>query len=308
LIEENPEYEDRQQVIDIYYALGRVSYYYTQPEQALTYFRRMSIAAQEMRDVAQDAFAVTMMGRVISLQGFFQEALTLLDASETLAQLKRWTDWNINQAYIAFCRVYMGDETGLQLGLEVIEHAQSLNHANVQAISTVFQGMSCWQAERYEDALRYTTETITIARASGDQQPLHLAYGFRAWTHSRMGRQDEAWADFKEYERHVHAAGGRLVCADWFAAARAELLYNTGYIGDAIAQAQVAVDIAEDVGGVFACGIAHRVWAQALATRDDTPWEEIEQHLQSSLENLITSDAHFEMEHTRRVWDALIAP
>src|SRR5690606_27194056 len=111
LIETQPEAQAPQRLIDIYYALGRASYYYTQPAQSLDYFRRMSVAAQQIKDRARDAFAVTMMGRVISQQGFFAEALLLLDASDTLAKLNLWTDWGINQGYIGFCRVVTGGET-----------------------------------------------------------------------------------------------------------------------------------------------------------------------------------------------------
>lgn len=305
LVETQNVVRDPQRLIDIYYALGRASYYYTQPAQSLNYFRRMGLAAQDINDPARNAFAITMMGRVISQQGFFSEAITLLDASDTLAKLKLWTDWGINQAYIGFCRVVTGEEAGIHLIHEAIEHARRLKHANVEAVSLIFLAMAFWQSGRYVDAIHYATQTIQVSQASGDRLPLHLSYGFRAWTYSRAGDQDRAWVDFKDYTKIVEDMGGRLVYADWFAAARAELLYNTGYLSEALHQAQQAVILADEVGGIFACGIAHRVWAQALHGRGDASLEDIEEHLRTSLDLLVSSSAHYEMERTRHAWDNL---
>lgn len=307
LIEAHPEAHTTDQLIEIYYALGRTLYYNNQPEPSLIYLRHMSVAAQQIKDTGRDALAVTMMGRVISQQGYFSEALTLLDAADTLAELERWTDWVINQGYSGFCRVVIGDESGFEIIIGAIDRAYRLNHANVLAISHIFLSLSCWQAARYDEAVQYATDAIRVSQASGDQLALHLAYGIRAWAHTRMDNQDQAWLDFKEYERIVHALGGRLIYNDWFAAARAEILFNTGYLGEALKQAQEAVALAEAVDGIFAAGIAHRIWAQALFARAEGTAQEIELHLRRSLELLITSDAYFEMENTRRIWDGLSA-
>jgi tetratricopeptide (TPR) repeat protein len=307
LIDLQPEAQNPKRLIDIYYALGRASYYYTQPAQSLDYFRRMSIAAQNIKDPDRDAFAVTMMGRVLSQQGLFAEAISLMDASSALARLKLWTDWGINQAYLGFCRVVTGDEAGFHLIHEAVEYAKRLNHANVESVTSVFLAMAAWQMGRYVDAIYYATQTIQVSQASGDRLPLHLAFGFRAWSYSRAGDQDRAWVDFKAYTKIVEDMGGRLVYADWFAAARAELLFNTGYIGEAIQQAQLAVAMADEVGGIFGCGIAHRVWAQAISARGDIPEFLVEEHFRTSLNLLVSSAAHYEMERTRHAWDNLTA-
>jgi|GEM_PF-5753693 len=70
-------------------------------------------------------------------------------------------------------------------------------------------------------------------------------------------------------------------------------------------EAQQAIMMSNEIGGLFAAGIAHRIWAQALNARGEELLSEIEHHFRTSLDLFLSCNAHFEMERTRYAWDNL---
>jgi hypothetical protein len=64
-------------------------------------------------------------------------------------------------------------------------------------------------------------------------------------------------------------------------------------IDEALTLAEQAVGVANQVGSVFTEGLAHRVWAQALATATPPRWEEVEAHMTTSLRALESGERAF---------------
>jgi hypothetical protein len=62
--------------------------------------------------------------------------------------------------------------------------------------------------------------------------------------------------------------GGRVTYSDWFAAMEAEMALKVGQVEQARALAEQAIGEAREVGGIFAEGLAHRVWAMSFAGPD----------------------------------------
>lgn len=292
---------DLRRRFDIHYMMGRTYYYYTQPLESLHHFRLMSEAAQELNDSDRVMFAVSMAGRVLSLQGLFKDALATISSFDSLERLGLWTEWMMNLGYVGYCLVATGQaDEGIRTGQVALMRAEELRHASVKSVATVFLAMSYWQASDYAHAIEQGNLTIETARQSGEKMPMHLGYGFRAWAKMRAGQVIEAWQDFQEYDALVTEMGGRLVYADWFAAARAELYLHMGLIDDALATAQAAVEFANQVNGIFAGGIAHRVWAQALQQSGGSR-EEIERHLSRSASLLAHGSAAMELARTKKL-------
>lgn len=292
---------DTRRLFDIHYMMGRTYYYYTQPLDSLHHFRLMSEAAQQLEDVDRVMFAVSMAGRVLSLQGLFRDALVTLNAFESLERLGLWTEWVMNLGYVGFCQVALGEiEAGIKSGLEALRRAEELHHSSVKSVATIFLTMSYWQAGDYKHAIEYGDLTIETARQSGEKMPMHLGYGFRAWAKMRAGQVIEAWKDFQEYDALVASMGGRLVYADWFTASRAELFLLMGLTDDAIEAAKASVSFSDPVNGIFASGIAHRIWAQALQQSGGNG-EDITAHLTRSAKHLEHGSAAMELERTRQL-------
>jgi hypothetical protein len=103
----------------------------------------------------------------------------------------------------------------------------------------------------------------------------------------------------------VGAGLGQLILADWFAAARADIALAAGRIQEALTLAEQAVSVADQVGSVFTQGLAHRVWAQALAAATPPRWEEAEAHMATSLRALESGEAHLLAAHAQLLWGQL---
>ena len=60
--------------------------------------------------------------------------------------------------------------------------------------------------------------------------------------------------------------------------------------------------MADRGGSRFSGGLAHRVWAQALAAADPPRWDAADEHLATSLDLLESGDARLPAAHTRMAW------
>jgi hypothetical protein len=108
-----------------------------------------------------------------------------------------------------------------------------------------------------------------------------------------------------EQSNAVGAGLGRLILADWFAVARADIALAAGRIEEALTLAEQAVGVAQQVGSVFTQALAHRVWAQALAAATPPRWDEAQAQMATSLSALETSQARLPAAHARLVWGQL---
>ena len=108
-----------------------------------------------------------------------------------------------------------------------------------------------------------------------------------------------------EQSNAVGAGLGQLILADWFAVARADIALSAGRIDEALVLAEQAVGSAEQVRSVFTTGLAHRVWAQALAAAIPPRRAEAEAHLEICLRELESGDARLPAAHAELFWARL---
>jgi class 3 adenylate cyclase/tetratricopeptide (TPR) repeat protein len=281
------------------YALGRAHYYYTQPTQAIGNFTHLQTIGQALGDAGLEAMASSMIGRVLSLQGQFGAALPLLTSAFTILEREgSWSDWIWNRSYAGFCHSTLGGyETGVDMVQQAIEVAQAKEHRAGRAVSQLFLAMTHWQGDALPEAVAAADAAIALAQAASELMPLHLAHGFRAWALWRardMPAAEESWA---AYAALVHQLGGRLVYADWFAAARAEYTLALGDAAAALQEAEQAIAFARAVAGTFAEGIAQRVCGLALAALG-APRQEITARMEASITLLAAGGAHPEAART----------
>lgn len=143
---------------------------------------------------------------------------------------------------------------------------------------------------------------VELAEQSGDRVFAYLGYGFRGWAASRMGRHEDAIESMERSQALGRQPGGQLLLKDWLAVAHAEVVLAAGRVEDALSCAEVAVELARSVDGVYGEGLAHRVWGQALAEDSPPRWEEAEIHLATSVQFLESGEVFLEAARTHVVW------
>ena len=291
---------DQTRLMALHYALGRTYYYYTQPQAAIAQFREMEAAAETLGGGDLLAVPTSLIGRVRSLQGYFNEAQPLLEsAGPTLKQLGNWSDWLWNLGYIGLGLTTRGSiDIGLAEAGRALDEAQSHQHFSAIPVALLFMCVSAWQAGRYSEALDAGQRVIEAAQQSGDQMPLHLAHGFRAWAAARSGQRNLARVEWGLYCDLVQRLGGRLIYADWFKAADAEIALLDGRAERALRLADEAIPFAREVDGIFAEGIAQRVKAQALRACSSTDISQMKTCLDQSIALFARGEARLEMEQS----------
>ena len=97
------------------------------------------------------------------------------------------------------------------------------------------------------------------------------------------------------------------------AAGYAEIAYGAGRVQEVIALAEHAVDIAQDVGGIWAEGLARRAWGQALAAlvppviseTEGPQWDQAEAQLAQSLRLLEAGQCRLKAARPHVAWGAV---
>jgi tetratricopeptide (TPR) repeat protein len=135
---------------------------------------------------------------------------------------------------------------------------------------------------------------------------ISVGLGFEAWALSRLGQHDAAEARMAEAIGEAEKIGGRIVAADWIAAANAELALNAGRPDEAVARVAPAIERARAIGGIFGEAVAQRIWGEALATLQPSAPADVDLHLATSLELFEAGGCQLEVAHTHAAWGALL--
>jgi tetratricopeptide (TPR) repeat protein len=141
--------------------------------------------------------------------------------------------------------------------------------------------------------------TISNAEKTGDTLLLYIGHGYLAWAESRLGNHAAASEAMAKSEQIGRQSGGRLVGADLFAAASAEIALRAGRTTDALALVEETVNSAKLADDLYAQGFAHRIWAEALAAGEAPDYDQAEMHLYESLRSFEKGDARIEAARTR---------
>ncbi len=295
---------DRARLARVRYWMGVLHYLRDEPLEAIAYFQQVLTVGQELGDDELLAMPSALIGRALVMQGQFERAEALLTrALDPLARAADWLEWSYT---LAFLGATLAVEGQVELGRAETERAlaRSLETGNQTAIAGCLLAMSFHPfLARDADGLR---EAGRVAAAAGEQagSPLlvHIAICFEAWGLSMLGRHEAARERMADAQAVAEALGGRLFMADWVAAANAELALNAGRPLEAVERAQVAVEMAQAVEGVFGEGLAQRAWGIGLARSGAAAIDASEGHLGRSLELFEAGGSRVEVAHTEMAW------
>ena len=140
---------------------------------------------------------------------------------------------------------------------------------------------------------------VEVSEQAGDRLYVYFGYGFQGWAYSRLGNRAAARESMAKSQAIAQSIGGRLLLVDWFAAANAEIALTDGDVAGALTLAEQAVAVSKPVDGVFAEGMAHRVWGLALAAKaeaqaTDSDWAAVEAQLMASVQIFESGDCRME--------------
>jgi class 3 adenylate cyclase/tetratricopeptide (TPR) repeat protein len=299
---------DRVRLARVHYWMGRIHYYRSEPRDAIGYFQQVLAVAEELHDEDLLAIPAAVMGRALILQGHFGRAEALLArAVGPLAKSEDWQEWSYTNAFLGVALAARGDYSrGLKECERALSRAEETDNPTAIAgclTTFCFLRLVAREGPRLREAGRATAEA---AGRAGNQLLVYAGLAWEAWGLSKSGQRKDAAALMAQAQAVAETIGGRLVIADWFAAANAELALSAGHARQAIDRARDAVEIARAVGGIFGEAMAQRVWGEALAQLRSPRQEESDLHMASSLELFETADCKVEMAHTHLAWGLLL--
>lgn len=285
----------------IHYWLGRVYYFQNNLRQALQSFQHVLEMAEGLDDPEMLALPAGVIGRALVLQGHWSKAAPLLhQAMPPLKRAGKMYDYVLTVAFIGMTEMARGNYwKGRDRVLDALEQAHEIDHPTAVNVARVAYGYVLLNGGELELVVEQARNAERSARKMQDHAWVYVSHGLAAWALGRMGKHSEAMAEFAKQEPFPAQLGGSIVLSDWFAAARAEISLAMGEVDRALELAETTVNLTRKIGGVYAEGLAERVWGDALARLDSTCWDEAEAHLNASLIAFEKEDAQLEAARTR---------
>jgi class 3 adenylate cyclase len=271
---------------------------------AIPYFAQVLPIAQATDDAELLVVPSMIMGRGLTVRGNFVEACPLfVRILPLLAQAEDWTEWILTTVFLGLAQAACGDYVqGVQAIVAARDKAYALGNTTGQVYGHMFLAAASVHGGDSALMLAESQRAFQAAVASGDRLYEYFSAGYQAWAYSRLGDHAAAARWLATCMALCETLGGQLVLSDWFAAAAAEVALNAGDWQVAQERAAAAVDQAGAIGGIFALGLAERIWAQALMAGGVTDRARLEPHLAASVAALGAGGARLEAARSHAVW------
>lgn len=294
---------DQQRLARVYYWLGLVRYYANQPKDAIDHFRRVLALAQGPNgDPALLPIPSAFIGRVNVIQGYYNHAEALLTSTiEPLEQSANWDTWTMALCFLGQALAGRGNyNAGVSMVERALARAKQTNDHHSLALCHASLSIVHLIGGELPQMLEEGRACVQVAEPSGERTFVYCGLGFQSWAQSRMGLIAAATETMDQVNVLRVTLGGQLVLADWFKAASAEIALKAGQIAEAINLAEKTVASSQVENGIFAQGLAQRVWGQALAARNEG--NNAHEHFVESLRLLEMGDARLEVARTHIAW------
>jgi tetratricopeptide (TPR) repeat protein len=238
------------------------------------------------------------------LQGHYNRAEPLLrQAIQPLEKTGNWLEWLRAVGFLGMALTVRGSRAaGLAEAERALTRAAEMKNPVALTLIRLFVSFMHILGGDLDMVLEKSGAVIATTDPSRGLLYVYIGYGFTGWAYSRMGDHQIALDHFAKSKAFAQAMGGRLILADAFAAAEAEIFAASGHSEDAIKLAEAVVTAAQTGGGIFAQGVAERAWAVALSNLTPPSWDEAETHLASSLQCFETGDNRLEAARTHVAW------
>jgi predicted ATPase len=294
---------DRVNFARVRYWQGHAHLHQGDPRAAFQAMQQVIALAREADEPQLFAMSASIIGRTLVAKGEFRRAEPLLaEAIQALEESYDEHEWIMAMGMHGIAAAAQGDyRRGVAAGESALTHAREAANLTGMALAHmalsiihIFGGMPAL-------ALVHTRAGLETAARSGDRLHTYAAYGFQGWAQLREGQCAQATSSLAQSAEIAQTLGGRLVFADWFTAARAEVALACGQVTESIALAQETARASEATESFFVAGLAYSVWAQALSAQNSNQ-DDVETHFATSLASFEKGGAHLEAARVRRTW------
>jgi tetratricopeptide (TPR) repeat protein len=298
---------DRVRLVNIHYLMGRVHFRGIRMPDVIRHYSQGLTMAQEISDPELLARFSAGIGHALAVQGREAKAESLLRQAMTAQkETGERSEWLQTLAYHGLTTALMGDYA---LGMAELQRAlagsQELGHitltCTIQLLLALAHGCGGEPLQAVED----THKMAEAAVESGDQLLVYVGLGWGAWAKALTGLFEAAEASMDRAQAVAGELGGRLVFADWFLAADAEIALGAGRIQEALDVAGQAVTMAQKVDNPGAEAYARRVWGQALAELEPPRWDEAEAQFAEGLRLYELGQCELWAAQTHTAWGAV---
>lgn len=295
---------DRLRIARTHYWMGRAHYLSNAMPAAIGYYKQVLAVAPELGDEELLAIPSSVLGQAMLLQGHFNKAEPLLrQAIQPLEKTNNWIEWLRAVGFLGIAVTARGDRAaGLAEDLRAITRAEEMKNPIALTLIRLFLSYMHIFGGDPEKAIEKSGAIIKSTEPSRGLLYVYIGYGFSAWAHSRLGDHTTALEHFAKSKSFGQSMGGRLIMADIFAAAEAEILAASGRNDEAIQAAEVVIATAQAGGGIFAQGLAERAQAVALSQLTPARLDDAETHLATSLQCFETGENRLEAARTHLAW------
>jgi class 3 adenylate cyclase/tetratricopeptide (TPR) repeat protein len=295
---------DRLRLARVHLWMGRIHYVRGVLQEAIGYYQRVLPMARESGDAELLAIPSSAIGQAMAIQGHYGKSAALLDQAIPLfEQMGNWTEWVRAMSFHGVALTMMGKcDAGVTETQSALARAREMDSPTEIAMSNLHLILIYLFSGNLPLAIQAGLQTVEMAERSGDRVYTYLGQGLRGWAEGRAGRFEAARASMARSQAAARELGRSLQLADWFAVANAEIALGMGQIREALAQAEQAVGIAQEMSGTFAEGLARRVWGQALAALTPPCWDEAEAQLAQSLRVLQSGQGWLAVARTHVAW------
>jgi len=295
---------DRVRLARVRYWMGRLHYLRNEPREAIGYYRQVLAVAQDIGDEELLAIPSSFIGQAMLVQGHFGKAETFLSqAIIPLEKTGNWLEWIRSVGFLGVSLAARGQySAGIAEAERSLTHARKTHNLLGMAMAHIYLSVIHLTGEEVPRLLETSRAGLEAAEQSGNRMLSYLELGFQAWGESRLGQHQQALESMAQSQAIGQALGGRLILADWLTAANAEINLAAGRVEEALTLAEETVNAAKSTGGIFAEGLAQRVWGEALAALDPPRREEAQAHMADSLKALETGEARLEAARTHVAW------
>lgn len=300
---------DRERLAYIQYWTGHAYIHRGQPAEAISSMRQVLAAAQEgVGGPELLAIPASVIGRAIFVKGQFSEAEALLaQASEPLAKTANWHEWILAVSVRAECLAALGQvQSAFAEAERVLRKAEETGTLVGIAQSHLALAIVSLQSEEYVRMRAEAYQAVQTSEKGGDLFLTAVGLELASWSEALLGNINTAEELSRRSLSIGKTVGPRLLLADWFAAARAEMALLDGRLDDAQARSREAVDLADQVASRFSEGLAERVWGRALSQLPSPNWAEAESHLAASLQAFEAGHARLEAARTHVAWGKVL--
>jgi tetratricopeptide (TPR) repeat protein len=296
--------DDLLRLARLHFWRGRAHYIGGALPEAIGYFKQVLSAAQDAGNAELLTISEVMIGVCKWMQGHLAEAEALTrTAISAFEKTENWLEWIRAVTFHGLFIAWMGD---CRAGLAEIERgaarAQEMNSPSEIAFTRIGLTIAHFISSDWSRSIEAASKAVEAGKQSGERIYVYITLGYQGWAKGRAGEFEAGEADILEAQAMGQEFGTNVMFADIFAAARSEIVFEAGRIEEALALAEQAKEIARKMGGIWAGGMARRVWGQALASFKPGCWEEAKVQLSESLRMLESGQHRLEAARTHVAW------